>query len=377
MDVLPRGHPLNVAGYERLAREKLAPPVWDGIDEGAGDERTRSDNEAAFERWSLRPRFLVDLTGATTATTVLGTPVSMPLLVAPTGWQRLVHPEGEVATARASAEAGTVMCVASFTTSSLPEIAAVAPAAARWFQLYWPSDRELAASLLARAEAAGYTAVVVTLDTWLLAWRPRDLERAYLPFLKGEGLANYFSDPVFRAALDQAPEDDLQAAVGHWISVYSDPMTWEDLAFLRETTNLPIVLKGILHPDDARLAVDHGMDGVLVSNHGGRQVDGAIAALDALPTVVDAVPEDFPVLFDSGVRSGADAMKAIALGARAVLLGRPYLWGLGIAGEDGVRQVLRGFLAELDLTLALSGHTSFGEVGREDLASGPDPARTD
>jgi lactate 2-monooxygenase len=219
-----------------------------------------------------------------------------------------------------------------------------------------------------RAEKAGYTAIVVTLDTWLLAWRPRDLAGAYLPFLKGEGVANYFSDPVFRAALDQPPEEDIQAAVGHWVGVYSDPtVTWERLDFLREHTRLPILLKGIQHADDARRAADAGVDGILVSNHGGRQVDGAIGSLDALPDVVDALPDDFPVLFDSGVRSGADVFKALALGARAVLLGRPWVWGLGLAGEEGVKHVVRSLLAELDLTLALSGYTSFDDVGPDSM----------
>jgi len=367
--------PVFPEGLEERAREAMAPEAFGYVAAGAGSEATVRANREAFERWRIVPRMLRNVGERDLSTEILGTELAAPVMLAPVGVQSIIHPEAELAVARAAAQEGVAMCLSTASSHTIEDVAGALESTPRWFQLYWPSDRELAASLLARAEAAGYTAVVVTLDTWLLAWRPRDLERAYLPFLQGEGLANYFSDPVFRAALEQPPEEGLQAAVGHWISVFSDPtVTWEDLTFLRENTNLPIVLKGILHPDDARLAVDHGMDGVLVSNHGGRQVDGAIAALDALPTVVDAVPEDFPVLFDSGVRSAADAMKAIALGARAVLLGRPYLWGLGIAGEDGVRQVLRGFLAELDLTLALSGHTSFGEVGRENLAPGPDPA---
>ncbi|MEA2481383.1 MAG: lactate 2-monooxygenase, partial [Thermoleophilaceae bacterium] len=219
-----------------------------------------------------------------------------------------------------------------------------------------------------RAEAAGYSALVVTLDTSLLAWRPRDLEQAYLPFLKGIGVANYFSDPVFRAGLEKPPEDDLQAAIGHWIGNYSDPtITWERLAQLRENTELPILLKGIQHPDDARRAADEGIDGIVVSNHGGRQVDGAIGSLDALPGIVDALPDEFPVLFDSGIRSGADVFKALALGADAVLLGRPYVWGLAVGGEQGVRHVVRGILAQLDLALALSGYTSPAGVGPDAL----------
>jgi isopentenyl diphosphate isomerase/L-lactate dehydrogenase-like FMN-dependent dehydrogenase len=260
------------------------------------------------------------------------------------------------------------MVLSTASSRSLEEVAEAQGDAPRWFQLYWPRDPDLAASLLGRAERAGYGAIVVTLDTWMLAWRPRDLELAYLPFLQGEGIANYLSDPVFRATLPTPPEEDMAGAVRHFLSVFSDPsVTWTGLSFLRENTRLPIVLKGILHPDDARRAVDHGVDGILVSNHGGRQVDGSIAALDALPGVVDAVPESLPVLFDSGIRSAADAFVALALGARAVLLGRPYIWALAVAGEEGVAELLRGFLAELDLTFALSGHTRPDQLGREAL----------
>jgi len=223
-------------------------------------------------------------------------------------------------------------------------------------------------SFVGRAKDAGYKAIVVTLDTRLLAWRPRDLARAYLPFLKGEGVANYLQDPVFRKALDKSPEEDPQAAIGHWATLFSNPgLSWDDLAFLQDHTDLPIVLKGVLHPDDARKAVDAGVDGLIVSNHGGRQVDGAIAALEALPEIVDAVPGDFPVLFDSGIRTGADVFKAIALGARAVLVGRPYVWGLGLGGQEGVKQVLRSLLADFDLTLALSGYTKLSDVGQQAL----------
>jgi isopentenyl diphosphate isomerase/L-lactate dehydrogenase-like FMN-dependent dehydrogenase len=235
----------------------------------------------------------------------------------------------------------------------------------RWFQLYWPTNNELAASFVARAKEAGYSAIVVTLDTRLLAWRPRDISRAYLPFLKGEGVANYFSDPVFCASLEKPPEEDPQAAIGLWATLFSNPgLNWDDLAFLQAHTDLPILLKGVLHPDDARRALDHGVDGIIVSNHGGRQVDGSIAAIEALPEVVEAVPDELPVLFDSGIRTGADAVKALALGARAVLIGRPYVWGLALGGEAGVRQVVRGLLADLDLTLALSGYTRPSELGQ-------------
>jgi isopentenyl diphosphate isomerase/L-lactate dehydrogenase-like FMN-dependent dehydrogenase len=260
------------------------------------------------------------------------------------------------------------MVLSNAASTTMEDVAAELGDTPRWFQLYWPTNNDVAASFVARAKDAGYSAIVLTVDTRILAWRPRDLSRAYLPFLKGEGVANYFQDPVFRATLDQPPEDDPQAAVGLWASMFSNPgLSWDDLAFLQAHTDLPILLKGVVHPDDARRAVDAGVDGLIVSNHGGRQVDGAIAAIEALPEVVEAVPEDFPVLFDSGIRTGADMVKAIALGARAVLVGRPYVWGLGLGGQNGVEQVLRSLLADFDLTLALSGYTKPSELGQEAL----------
>jgi isopentenyl diphosphate isomerase/L-lactate dehydrogenase-like FMN-dependent dehydrogenase len=251
---------------------------------------------------------------------------------------------------------------------SIEEVAEAMGEASRWYQLYWPRDRELAASFVNRAAQAGYRAIVVTLDTWLLGWRPRDLQRAYLPFLKGEGVANYFSDPVFRAALEKTPEQDPGPAIGHWAYQFANPsVTWGDLSWLREQTTLPIVLKGIVHAEDARRAIEAGVDGLIVSNHGGRQVDGAVGALDALPLVREVVGSDFPVLFDSGIRTGADVFKALALGANAACLGRPYVWGLALDGQAGVELVLRCLLAELDLTLALSGYTAIAQVDRASL----------
>jgi isopentenyl diphosphate isomerase/L-lactate dehydrogenase-like FMN-dependent dehydrogenase len=238
----------------------------------------------------------------------------------------------------------------------------------RWYQLYWGRDPELTASFLRRAEKAGYSAIVVTLDTPILSWRERDIVLAYLPFLLGEGIANYLSDPVFRASLPQPPEENPQAAIMRFVQVFSNPtLTWDDLKFLREHTSLPLLLKGILHPDDARHALDAGAAGIIVSNHGGRQVDGAIPALDALPGVVAAAQGRVPVLFDSGIRRGADVFRAVALGAKAVLLGRPYMWGLTLGGEAGVRDVVLNTLADLDLTLALSGYTSCAQLTPEAL----------
>ncbi len=361
--------PFSMREIEERAREKLPPEAVGYVAGGAGAESTVRANRDAFERRRIVPRMLRDVSSRDLGANVLGTELPAPVLLAPIGVQSIVHEDGELATARAAASVGVPAILSTAASTTIEDFAEAMGDTPRWFQLYWPGDPELAASFLSRAENAGYSAIVVTLDTWLLAWRPRDLDRAYLPFLQGTGIANYLSDPVFRAALDKPPEEDMQAAIGHWIAVYSDPsVTWDGLSFLRDNTALPIVLKGILHPDDAREAADRGMDGMVVSNHGGRQVDGAIATLDALPAVVEAVPADFPVLLDGGIRSAADVFKALCLGARAVLLGRPYVWGLGLAGEEGVRHVVRSFLAELDLTLALSGYTSLAELGPDCLA---------
>jgi isopentenyl diphosphate isomerase/L-lactate dehydrogenase-like FMN-dependent dehydrogenase len=308
---------------------------------------------------------------------VLRTRFPGPVMLAPIGGvQMRTHPEAERAVARAAAAMGLCMVLSTAASTPMEDVAEVLGDSPRWYQLYWPRDPELTKSFLRRAEAGGYKAIVVTLDTQLLAWRPRDLTAAFLPFLLGEGVANYFSDPVFRAGLEKPPEEDLPAAVMRWVALFSDPsITWDDLAFVRANTKLPILLKGILHPDDATRAVAAGMDGVIVSNHGGRQVDGAIGALDALAPVVAALPKDFPVLFDSGIRSGADIFKALALGARAVLVGRPYMWGLALGGEAGVTHVLKCLLADFDLTMALSGHATLATIKADTLVHEPEQAR--
>ena len=362
-------HPVGWADLEAAAEQALAPEPRGYLFGGASTGDTMRANLEAFRRRRIVPRMLEDVSERDLSRTVLGTSLPAPVLLAPIGVQSILHPEGELASARAAASVGVPYVASTAASHALEDIATALGDGARWYQLYWPRGEELAASFVHRAEAAGYTALVVTLDTSLLGWRPRDLQQAYLPFLQGVGIANYLADPVFRASLPAPPEHDLQAAVGQFVSVFSNPtVTWDDLAWLRSTTRLPILLKGILHPDDARRAREAGVDGVIVSNHGGRQVDGAIATLDALPGVADAVGEDLAVLLDSGVRSGADALKALALGAQAVLLGRPAMWGLALGGEEGVRRVLRAFLADLDLAVALSGHRSLEELGPHVLA---------
>jgi L-lactate dehydrogenase (cytochrome) len=364
--------PLTAAAMQERARERMTPEAYGYVAGGAGSELTMAANLAAFERWQIVPRMLRDVSVRDLRRTILGTELAAPLLLAPVGVQSIVHPEAELAVARAAASQGIASILSTAASSTIEDVAAAAGSSPRWYQLYWPAERDLAASFVARAAAAGYEAIVLTLDTWILGWRPRDLANAYLPFLKGEGVANYFSDPVFRAALPGPPEDHMEAAIGHWAYQFSNPsVSWEDLAWLRGQTDLPIILKGILHADDADRAVQSGVDGLIVSNHGGRQVDGAIGALDALPWVREAVGSDFPVLFDSGIRTGSDILKALALGADAVCLGRPYVWGLALGGQAGVEHVLRCLLADFELNLALSGATTIAELDSSCLIRTP------
>ncbi|WP_369201445.1 alpha-hydroxy-acid oxidizing protein [Streptomyces sp. PU-14G] len=369
------------------ARAHLDAGAFGYLAGSAGSGATHRANREAFECHRLIPRMLTDATHRDLRTTVLGTPMPAPVLLAPLGVQSIVHPDGELATARAAASLGLTMTLSTASSHTLEHVAEAhdegaathdegaaahdegGAGASRWFQLYWPNDDEVCASILGRARRAGYTTLVVTLDTWTLAWRPQDLDRAYLPFIRGVGTAIPFSDPAFRAGLAKPPEEDLGAAVLRWVPMFTGTdRSWDRLPFLRRHWDGPIVLKGIQHPDDARRAADAGMDGIVVSNHGGRQVDGAMASLDALPSAVRALEgTGVEVLFDSGIRTGADILKALALGARAVLVGRPYAYGLAHGGQDGVRHVLRSLLADLDLTLGLSGHRTPGELSPEDL----------
>jgi len=354
--------PVGADAWERRAAEVLAPGPFGYIAGGAGSEATVRANREAFERRRLRPRMLTGNSERDLSVEVLGTRSPGPFLLAPIGVLSIAHPDGELAVARAAAETGVPMVLSSAASHSLEEIAGAMGDAPRWFQLYWVNDREIATSLVRRAEAAGYGAIVVTLDTLTLGWRPRDLQNAYLPFLSGEGCAQFFTDPVFCSRLAKPPEEDLLAAAGTMLATFPNVgLTWDDLRWLRGQTDLPLLVKGVLRGDDALLARDAGVDGVVVSNHGGRQVDGSVAALDALVEVRDALGPDVVVLMDGGVRGGADVLKALALGADAVLLGRPYAYGLAVGGQEGVETVIRHLLAETDLTLALLG----GKVARE------------
>jgi lactate 2-monooxygenase len=361
--------PMSWSELERRAAEAMDARTAAYVFGGAGTEDTMRANLEAFRRWRIVPRVMRGGGDRDLRTNVLGTEMPAPLLLAPIGVQKLVHPDGELASARAAAAVGLPIVVSTASATSLEEIAEANGDSPRWYQLYWPRDDRLTESIVGRAEEAGYEALVVTVDNYLPGWKPRDLQEAYLPFLEGIGIAQFVSDPVFREALEKAPEDDIGPAVGHYLNVFVNPeQTWERLSWLRERTSLPILLKGILHPDDAREAMRRGMDGIVVSNHGGRQVDGAIASLDALHEVAHAVGGRIPILFDSGVRSGADIFKALALGADAVLIGRPYVWGLALEGQAGVEAVLLMLLAELDLTMVLSGFTKPGELDPSVLA---------
>ena len=369
--ILPE-FPLDVAALEAAAQEKLTPQAFGYVAGSAGTESTARANRDAFHRWQIVPRFLRDVSVRDLSTSVLGTAMPAPVALAPVGVQGIVHPDAEIAVAEAAAALGLPITLSTVSSYRLEEVAAASGASPHWFQLYWPRDREVGASLLVRAKAAGFSALLLTLDTFILAWRPRDLAHAYLPFLHRLGLANYESDPAFLAGLKQSPDEDPTAAILHWQSMFGDPRnTWADLAWVREHWDGPIALKGVLHPDDARRAVDAGVEGIVVSNHGGRQIDGEIASLDALPGVVSAVAGRADVLLDSGVRTGSDVIKAVALGAKAVLLGRPYIYGLGLGGAAGVRHVLRSLLAELDLSMALAGCTRLADVGPELLTHIP------
>ena len=387
--------PVDFGRLQAKARRAMDRRAYAYIAAGAGNEETLKANRAAFERWRIVPRMLRDVSTRDTSVELFGRRLPGPFLLAPIGVLELAHEDADLAVARAARATGVPMIFSSQASTPMEACADALGTSPRWFQLYWSSSNDLVESFVSRAEACRCEAIVVTLDTTILGWRPRDLDPAFLPFLRGKGIAQYTSDRIFRRLMAEgsggSPEQEPRptpaalrtliqltraypggfvrtlasgrgrSAVQRFVNTYSRPsLTWKDLPFLRERTKLPILLKGLLHPDDARMAVDHGMDGIVVSNHGGRQVDGAIATLDALPPVIEAVDGRIPVLLDSGVRGGADAFRALALGARAVLLGRPYVFGLAIAGEAGAQEVIENHLADFDLTMGLAGCSSIG-----------------
>jgi lactate 2-monooxygenase len=378
--------PTNGALLEEAARRVMSARAFAYVAGGAGNEVTQRANRAAFERWRFVPRVLTDVATRDLSVSLFGRTLRTPVLAAPIGVLEMAHAQADRAVARATGALGVPMIFSSQASVAMEECAAAMGDAPRWFQLYWSPLPGLMESFVARAEACGCDAIVLTLDTKSLGWRPRDLDLGSLPFLRGMGLAQYVSDPVFLggsatprlgdsapvtirsalallAAMRRLRSRSARAAIARWVATFPHPaLTWSDLPTLRAATRLPIVLKGILDPDDARRAVDEGVDGVVVSKHGGRQTDNSIAALDALPGVVHAIGGRVRVLFDSGIRTGADVLTALCLGADAVLIGRPYVYGLAIAGERGVREVFENIIAELDLTMASIGARNVAEA---------------
>ena len=393
--------PVSIHSLEETAKKIMSPHAYAYIAGGAGNESTLHDNRAGFEKYKIVPRMLRDVSVRDISIELFGQKLSSPLLLAPIGVLEMAHPIADLAVGRAAASLNVPYIFSNQASKPMDVVAAAMGDSPRWFQLYWSKSNELVKSLVERAEKCGCSAIVVTLDTTVLGWRTRDLDLAYLPFLEGKGIAQYTSDPVFQKLMDESEPQakrniTMQSirglvemvknypggnffsklksgqpvkAVQKFVSIYSNPaLTWEDLKFLKTFTKLPVLLKGILHPDDARKAIDYGMNGIIVSNHGGRQVDGSISTLEALPSIIDAAQEKIPVLMDSGIRGGADIFKALALGAKAVCIGRPYVYGLAIAGEQGVKEVLQNTLTDFELTMALAGCKNISEITRSTLA---------
>ena len=395
--------PIIPVQYHELklqAKNAMSPEAFAYVAGGAGKEETIERNSTAFQQWKIQPRMLNDVSQIDTSVSILNTSSPVPFMLAPIGVLEMAHPEADLAVARAAAAEGIPFIFSNQASATMETCAGAMGSSPRWFQLYWSKNNDLVESFVNRAEQCGCEAIVLTLDTTMLGWRPRDLDLAYLPFLRAKGMAQYITDPVFQQMVNEAPEPHnedritLQAiknlfkasrsypgsfwnnirtkrpikAAKTFVDTYSRPsLTWGDLSFLRELTSLPIILKGILHPDDARKAVDCGMDGIIVSNHGGRQVDGAAAALDVLPDIAQAVGNQTTVLFDSGIRTGSDIVKALALGADTVLLGRPYVYGLAIGAAAGVRAVIQNLRAELELSMGLSGCRSIQDLKRNEI----------
>lgn len=398
-----RSIPIDFEQLRTKAENSLSKEAYAYIAGSAGREATKKANRSAFDKWKIMPRMLNDVSICDTGVKLFGNHYPAPFLLAPIGVLDMAHPKADLAVAKASAQEEIPFIFSSQASVDMETCSSVMGNSPRWFQLYWSTSNELVESFVRRAESCGCEAIVLTLDTTMLGWRPRDLDLDYLPFLRGRGIAQYTSDPVFKKLMkseigdaDDDPKltwesvkalinmaknypggfwsnllsEEPRRAVKTFIECYSRPsLTWDDLSFLRSLTDLPIILKGILSPNDARRAIEHSMNGIIVSNHGGRQVDGSISAIEALPAITDEIDGQIPVLMDSGIRTGADMFKAIALGADAVLLGRPYVYALSIAGAQGVQEVIQNYRADFELTMALSGCRSVGEITSQLLQS--------
>ncbi|MBS4194203.1 alpha-hydroxy-acid oxidizing protein [Lederbergia citri] len=355
--------PVSFTEWEERAKKKLASGPFGYIYGAAGAGDTMKANEEAFRQYRIRPRVCRDISKRDLEISLFGKKYPVPFLFAPIGVNSIVHSDAEVAPAKAATSLGIPYILSNVSSTPMEKIAEVMGDSPRWFQLYPPINQELTKSFLKRAENAGFSAIVVTIDSTLLGWRETDLRNAFLPFLTGQGMGNYFTDPVFLSMLDAPPEKNLEAACKKALDEGNNVgFSWKDLEFIKKETDLPVLLKGLTHPDDALLAVEHGADGIIVSNHGGRQLDGAIGTLEALPSVCEAVEHKVPVLMDSGIRRGADIIKALALGASGVLIGRPYIYGLAVAGETGVKAVAENFIAETELQMAICGRKSISEI---------------
>ncbi|MBS1680331.1 MAG: lactate 2-monooxygenase [Bacteroidetes bacterium] len=392
--------PVSFCGLERAAKKILSPQAYAYIAGGAGNESTLRANRSDFEKIKIVPRMLRNVSVRDASVELFGQTLSSPILLAPVGVLELAQKEADVAVGKAAASLNVPYVFSNQASRSMEEVSASMGDSPRWFQLYWSKSNELVRSFVQRAENCKCSAIVVTLDTTMLGWRTRDLDLAYLPFLEGRGIAQYTSDPIFQKLMEEAEPQTKKKiswqsingliemtknypgrnffsklksgrqikAVQKFISIYSNPaLTWNDLNYLRDITKLPVLLKGILHPDDARKAIECGVNGIIVSNHGGRQVDGSISTIEALPSIVEVVQNKIPVLLDSGIRGGADIFKALALGAKAVCIGRPYVYGLAVGGEQGVREVLQNTITDFELTMGLAGCKSISEITRESL----------
>ncbi|MDT8859824.1 alpha-hydroxy-acid oxidizing protein [Alkalihalobacillus sp. MEB130] len=355
--------------WEQMAKEQLDKGAFEYIQSGAGVEDTLQANINGFKKWHIVPRVLRNVANVDSSSTILGLKTSAPFALAPVGFQTIIHPEGELAVAKAAAAENVPYTVSTVSTYSMEEIAEVMGDAPRFFQLYWPNDEDIALSFVRRAEQSGYSAIFITVDTPMLGWREQDKSNKYFPLRKAQGLGNYLVDPVFQEKARITPDSDLEVVIKEVASrLFNPSLTWENIKWLRTKTDLPLVIKGIVHPDDAKLAVEYGMDGIVVSNHGGRQLDGSISSIDALPAIVETVQGRIEIVFDGGVRRGVDVIKALALGANSVLIGRLYAYGL-TDGQDGVESVIAQLKEEVQTVLALTGETNVKSLQQVTLKS--------
>ncbi|HEY9578177.1 MAG TPA: alpha-hydroxy-acid oxidizing protein [Pseudobacillus sp.] len=354
--------PFSFEEWEQKAASSMQAGGYGYASSGAGRGETARRNEEAFRKWAIVPRMLSDVSDADMSVTLFGRTYERPFLLAPIGMQKLAHSEGELASVKAAASLNIPFILSTVASHSIEEVASAAPTGSKWFQLYWSNNEEVSFSMVERAEKAGYEAIVITVDTVRPGFRDTDIRSGFSPLAKGLGKANYISDPAFMKSLKNSDEVSVAAAIME--NIQSLSLHWNHIIKLKERTKLPILLKGILHPEDARTALEYGIDGLIVSNHGGRQLDGVIAAIDALPSIADIVQKRVPILFDSGIRRGIDAVKALALGADAILIGRPFLYGLAAHGQQGVEKVMEGFIRETEISLSLSGIADLSQIGR-------------